>query len=162
MRVALAQRGVVAPSRWIYVAEVVASKLHQSIQTGAIEEPYAGIPLGVYRQATALLISALEAKGGRYPVNRSSHNTNTLVADSTSRNSERIQRSPAVSQTFSQFQDMMERLKTPGPLSEDEIRLMEEIYKFFLWVAKEGEAQILRRNTRHHVLSSRRAASKLG
>lgn len=140
----ISSRGVFAPSRWIYVTNVVADRMKHVASTQTVEEPNAGIPHAVYVQIMALLKYALELKNQ----SNSGGSDYRLHPPSTSGAARSLM---ARTEEVSQFQRLLEKFSTTGPITPEDAAMARRAQEFFSRLSREGEAEVLRQDARSHV-----------
>jgi hypothetical protein len=135
--------GVVGPSHWAYMASVMAAKLQQMIDA---KQSLAGqIPVGVYRDAGEFYRLVLEAAGDRTPVNPpASINAYALAADAVRALSADASRAD-VEQTLTKQKALLDDLKQPRALNDEELKTLSSLQAFFLWLKQEGESDAYER-----------------
>jgi len=151
----IASRSAFAPAQWLSAADLVASRMKQAAEHGAVEEEHAGIPAAIYHQVLAFLTLALEAKlnphSPRFGRERGAYR---LVAESVRKQSRPtpVKREKVV-ETVKEYKELLERFEKPGPLSEDDVDTARSAHDFFVRLSKEGEAEIFRQDARAHLIA---------
>jgi len=130
---------VVGPSRWAYMASVMAEKLGQ---VAATKQTRAGqFPAGVYSDAREFYRLVLEAAGDGTPVNPpASVSAYALAADAV--RAERADATRAeVEQTLERQKALLDDLPKTRELSTNELETLTSLQSFFLWLKQEGESE---------------------
>ena len=125
------------------MASVMAAKLQQMVDA---KRTLAGqIPVGVYRDALEFYALVLEAAGDVTPVNPpASINAYALAADAVRAVSADASRAD-VAQTLGRQKALLDNLKQPRALSEEELKTLSSLHAFFMWLKQEGECDAYER-----------------
>jgi hypothetical protein len=129
--------GVVGAGYWSYMAHVLAESLSRAIRDKRVDSSL--LPQGIYNDAREFFNRALDDQAQeRSPARMNAY---VVALDAVWESGDSVRTTDQAQHRLRDYSDLLERLRSEGPLTEIELKTAAELRHFFLNLSQAGDAE---------------------